>query len=75
MLPPPRRPFLASRARRRRGPGLATARRQWERRRRVSQERLLAFGLRWWQRYVTLAERSPVIAEGRYAGSATVRFS
>lgn len=63
MLPPPRRPFLLSKARRRRGPGLATARRQWEARYR---DRFVGVG---WGRLVVSILGSP-------SGAAqTARFS
>lgn len=79
MLPPPRRPFLASKARRRRGPGIATARRQWERRRRVegwSEAQPLSVE-EFARRRAMLDEivKRRVYVEAHYAGSATVRIS
>lgn len=64
MLPPPRRPFLASKARRRRGPGIATTRRQWEGRYRSGVIR--QFGPGWWRLYADLTAIPPV-KEARFS--------
>jgi hypothetical protein len=54
MMPAARRPFLFARRPR----SIAAARRLRAR----ARTEFYRFGLRWWQRYITLTERAPIVA-------------
>ena len=54
MMPSARRPFLLAR----RPHGIAAARRIRAR----ARTEFYRFGLRWWQRFITLTERAPIVA-------------